>query len=87
MCGIVGITGRLDVAPELVIALFSMQHRGQDAAGVVTLDSGTLRALKGLGQVDAALPAHQIAELKGTTGIGHVRYPTHGGAGLGDTHP
>lgn len=87
MCGVVGLVSAATAAPQLATALFAMQHRGQDAAGMVTNSGGHLRLMKGLGQVAQALDPAQIATLPGTSGIGHVRYPTMGGSGLNETQP
>jgi amidophosphoribosyltransferase len=82
MCGIVGIAGTETVAPALYDALTMLQHRGQDAAGIATLDGQQIRLHKGSGLVRDVFEADQMSALSGNTGIGHVRYPT---AGLDDS--
>lgn len=78
MCGIVGIVGTTSVAPALYDALTILQHRGQDAAGIATLDGPQMKLHKGSGLVrDVFLPEHML-DLSGKVGIGHVRYPTAG---------
>ncbi|MBM4371365.1 MAG: class II glutamine amidotransferase, partial [Deltaproteobacteria bacterium] len=78
MCGILGILGRHDVVGDLVGGLNSIQHRGQDAAGVVTFDE-IFRMKKGLGLVNQVFhDGGCVARLKGSLGIGHVRYSTIG---------
>jgi amidophosphoribosyltransferase len=82
MCGIVGIVGKSAAAPLLYDALTMLQHRGQDAAGIATLNGYQIQLHKGNGLVrDVFEPAH-MAALTGRVGIGHVRYPT---AGLEDS--
>ncbi len=69
------------------MALQAIQHRGQDAAGIGTHDDGFLNIHKDLGMVSAALPPAALKTLIGTSGIGHVRYPTLGGNKRGDAQP
>jgi amidophosphoribosyltransferase len=78
MCGIVGLIGNAPVAPGLVLGLQSIQHRGQDAAGMATLDGRRWHLTKNLGMVSTVLNAERIQEMSGTVGIAHVRYPTAG---------
>ncbi len=77
MCGIVGFTGKYKVINDLILGLTSLQHRGQDAAGIVTFKE-SFRIKKGLGLVNEVFKEKHINRLKGKTGIGHVRYTTHG---------
>ncbi|MCW8127042.1 amidophosphoribosyltransferase [Microbulbifer halophilus] len=81
MCGIVGIVGRSDVNLQLYDALTLLQHRGQDAAGIVTCDRDRLNQQKATGLVRDVFRARHMERLKGNFGIGHVRYPTAGGSG------
>lgn len=78
MCGIVGIFGRAPVAARLYDAMTVLQHRGQDAAGMTTLDQGRMRSARGLGLVKDVFVEESVANLTGHVGIGHVRYPTAG---------
>ncbi|NEZ03360.1 amidophosphoribosyltransferase [Wenzhouxiangella sp. XN201] len=78
MCGIVGIVGRSPVAARLYDAMTILQHRGQDAAGITTLDAGRMRSARGLGLVRDVFSEEDVAALTGPIGIGHVRYPTAG---------
>jgi amidophosphoribosyltransferase len=78
MCGIVGIVGTSPVNQRIYDALTVLQHRGQDAAGIVTSSEGELCARKGSGLVRDVFQQHHMLELKGNVGIGHVRYPTAG---------
>ena len=78
MCGIVGMVGNAPVNQRLYDALTVLQHRGQDAAGIVTSSDGELYVRKGTGLVRDVFQQHHMIELKGNIGIGHVRYPTAG---------
>ncbi|MBI2548634.1 amidophosphoribosyltransferase [Candidatus Woesearchaeota archaeon] len=77
MCGIIGIIGQENVAPELYAGLIMLQHRGQDAAGINTC-TDCFHLEKGLGLVQEVFTERKLKNLKGTMGIGHVRYPTAG---------
>jgi len=87
VCGFVGLIGQDDVAPSIYMALQAIQHRGQDAAGIGTHDDGFLNIHKDVGMVSHALPPSALATLTGTSGIGHVRYPTLGSNSRGDAQP
>lgn len=78
MCGIVGIVGHTPVNQQIYDALTVLQHRGQDAAGIVTYDDGELFMRKQTGLVRDVFQQRHMMQLKGTIGIGHVRYPTAG---------
>ena len=73
MCGVVGIVSKEEVAPSLYEALTVIQHRGQDAAGIATLENGRLHSRKQVGLVRDVFREQHIKELKGQIGIGHVR--------------
>ena len=81
MCGVIGISGLHDVNLRLYDALTILQHRGQDAAGIVTEDGGELHQCKGEGLVRDVFNKSHMMTLKGNVGIGHVRYPTAGSSG------
>ncbi len=78
MCGIVGIVGKSAVGPAIYDALTMLQHRGQDAAGIATLDGLKISLHKDNGLLRDVFQAEHMAELAGNAGIGHVRYPTAG---------
>lgn len=86
MCGIVGIIGEGDVVPEIYDGLVALQHRGQDAAGIMTFDE-MFHIKKGEGLVLDIFDAESISHLRGPLGIGHVRYPTVGCGGITDAQP
>lgn len=78
MCGIAGMIGNQYVVQDLYDALVCLQHRGQDAAGIVTYDGEKFHLRKGEGLVREVFKQHHISYLKGNLGLGHTRYPTAG---------
>ncbi len=78
MCGIVGIVSNSPVNQSLYDALQVLQHRGQDAAGIMTSDNGILHLRKEKGLARDVFDNEHMISLKGKMGIGHVRYPTAG---------
>ena len=88
MCGFIGVYGPegVDVAPELYEGLLSIQHRGQDAAGIITF-TDTFHLKKSGGLVRDIFEAEDMERLKGNLGLGHVRYPTIGEGSEEDAQP
>lgn len=80
MCGLVGVVSRKGVGVCLYDALTVLQHRGQDAAGIMTSDKGKLNLRKDNGLVKDVFHNRHMRRLTGQMGIGHVRYPTAGGS-------
>ena len=78
MCGIVGIVDAGGAAIQLYYSLYALQHRGQDSAGISTFDGLNLHKHKGQGLVADVFSSPVLSGLKGSAGIGHVRYPTTG---------
>ena len=87
MCGIIGIVGKQAVTPAIYDALAILQHRGQDAAGIATLEGHRIHLFKGNGLVRDVFPRSELEKLKGVVGIGHVRYPTAGSDNLDEAQP
>jgi len=88
MCGIVGILNRdFAVNQDLFDALTVLQHRGQDAAGIVTLEGSRFHLHKDNGLARDVIRTRHMRELKGNVGIGHVRYPTAGCASPAEAQP
>jgi len=87
MCGIVGIANSQPVNHQLYDALTVLQHRGQDAAGIVTSDGQKLHLRKGNGLVRDVFHQQHMARLVGHLGIGHVRYPTAGSSSSAEAQP
>jgi len=78
MCGIIGLVGHTPVNQGLYDGLTVLQHRGQDAAGIVTCEDDRMYLRKGNGLVKDVFHTRHMMTLKGNIGIGHVRYPTAG---------
>ena len=87
MCGVVGSVSRYPVNQLLYDALLLLQHRGQDAAGIVTVDNNTLRLRKANGLVKDVFETRHMQRLSGNIGIGHVRYPTAGSSSTAEAQP
>ncbi|NOR19896.1 MAG: amidophosphoribosyltransferase [Xanthomonadales bacterium] len=87
MCGIIGIVGKQAVTPSIYDALTILQHRGQDAAGIATLEGQRIHLYKGNGLVRDVFPSSELQKLQGFVGIGHVRYPTAGSDKLDESQP
>lgn len=87
MCGIVGIVGRSNVNQALYDALTVLQHRGQDAAGIVTCDQDKLFLRKDNGMVRDVFRSRHMRRLQGNMGIAHVRYPTAGSSSSAEAQP
>ena len=88
MCGFIGIYGPdgVDVAGELYEGLLAVQHRGQDAAGMITF-TDAFHVKKGLGLVLEIFNENNMSRLRGNLGVGHVRYPTVGSSRKDDAQP
>ncbi|MFZ5533368.1 MAG: amidophosphoribosyltransferase [Pseudomonadota bacterium] len=87
MCGVVGIVGQAPVNQDLYDALTVLQHRGQDAAGIMTCDGDRLYLRKDNGLVRDIFQAQHMYGLLGDMGIGHTRYPTAGCATAAEAQP
>lgn len=89
MCGIVGIVsvGNASVNQEIYDALTILQHRGQDAAGIVTCENGRFYQRKDNGLVKDVFRTRHMRDLFGKMGIGHVRYPTAGSSSSAEAQP
>ena len=86
MCGIVGIYSQNPVARELYESVVHLQHRGTDAAGIMTYDK-QMHKEKGLGLARDIFTEDNLPLLTGNIGISHNRYPTHGGFSHGEVQP
>ena len=87
MCGVVGIAAHSPVNQMLYDALTMLQHRGQDAAGIVTCQDGRLFLRKENGMVRDVFMTRHVMRLVGNQGIGHVRYPTAGTSSSAEAQP
>ena len=87
MCGVVGIIStHKPVAGELYDSLIHLQHRGQDAAGIMTYNQ-RFHVKKGTGLIRDIFDQQNMARLQGNIGIGHTRYPTVGGFSVEEAQP
>ena len=87
MCGIIGMVGKDEVNQSLYDGLTVLQHRGQDAAGILTCDNGRVYLRKDNGLVRDVFHTRHMRDLRGASGIGHVRYPTAGCASSAEAQP
>ncbi|MGA8543384.1 MAG: amidophosphoribosyltransferase [Thermoplasmata archaeon] len=87
-CGVVGVSlqGK-GAAPYLFRGLRALQHRGQESSGIATTSHGVLHHRKGMGLVHEIFTQEMLDSLRGSTGIGHVRYPTTGSTDLENAQP
>src|SRR5579871_5001542 len=87
MCGISGIVKKTSVNQDIYDSLTVLQHRGQDAAGIMTCHNGKVFLRKGNGLVRDVINADDMFHLQGNMGIGHVRYPTAGSFSAAEAQP
>ena len=88
MCGIIGVAGVSDASRVTYLGLYSLQHRGQESAGVVAVDgAGVARAHRGMGLVSDVFSEQVLADLPGDVAIGHTRYSTAGSSVLANAQP
>lgn len=87
MCGIIGFIGDREAAPLVLNGLRKLEYRGYDSAGMATSVDSHLCIKKGVGQLSEVEQRHQLAELPGRVGIGHVRWATHGKVTVENAHP
>ena len=87
MCGIVGITSDKQVTTSIVNSLRKLEYRGYDSAGIATLNEGYINEIKCEGRVEVLEKNLSKTNLKGTIGIGHVRWATHGKPSSINAHP
>jgi amidophosphoribosyltransferase len=87
MCGVVGIIGTPDAAREAFLGLTTLQHRGQDAAGILTYDTDGFHRVKNIGLVESVFTRENMQQLPGNLAIGHARYATIGKGDLIDVQP
>ncbi len=89
MCGVVGLIGEEKAGEKLYPALFALQHRGQDAAGILSFDfqRGEFQLEKDLGLVSQVFPLERLERLKGSMALGHTRYSTIGTVDKEDLQP
>ena len=86
-CGVFGVWGHPDAAQITYYGLHSLQHRGQEGAGIVVTDGENLNFAKGLGLVTEVFNKGELEKLNGKAAVGHVRYTTAGGGGYENVQP
>ena len=87
MCGIVGFVGKKEASPILVEGLSKLEYRGYDSAGVAVLDDGEIKVRKFKGRLKNLADDLEQSPLKGSMGIGHTRWATHGEPSDINSHP
>src|SRR5439155_17340733 len=87
MCGVFGIHGHDEAANIAYLGMHALQHRGQESAGLVSVDDGKLRRHVAMGLVSDAFNRDTLAKLPGSAAIGHVRYSTAGSSELRNAQP
>lgn len=80
MCGIIGVYSAEEVSRDLFYGLSTLQHRGQESCGIAVADGDTITSHRNMGLVQDSFSEEQLDSMKGTLGIGHVRYSTAGGS-------
>jgi amidophosphoribosyltransferase len=86
-CGVCGVYGHPEAAKLAYLMLYALQHRGQEAAGVVSSDGSVLHVHKGMGLVSDVFSQRELEGLRGTSAIGHVRYSTTGASAERNCQP
>ena len=86
-CGVVGVSGVPGASELAYLAMYALQHRGQESAGIVSIDKGKGRLHKGVGLVADVFTADRLLALPGDTAVGHVRYSTAGGGAARNAQP
>ena len=87
MCGIVGYIGNKKASPILIQGLQRLEYRGYDSAGIATMEDNGVRIMKDKGRVNNLYKLDGIDDLKGTIGIAHTRWATHGKPSKENSHP
>ena len=87
MCGIVGYIGDKKASPILINGLLRLEYRGYDSAGIATIEDKQISVMKNKGRVNNLYELEGINDLKGTTGIAHTRWATHGKPSNENSHP
>ena len=88
MCGVIGVSGIPDAARIAYLGLYALQHRGQESAGIVSVDaSGTARLHRAMGLVSDAFAEATLRDLPGDIAVGHTRYSTAGSTVLANAQP
>jgi amidophosphoribosyltransferase len=87
MCGIFGVSGHTDAAALTHLGLYSLQHRGQESAGIVSVNDGEVHAIRAMGLVSDQFSHEAMQELTGRVAMGHTRYSTAGSSTIENAQP
>ena len=87
MCGIVGYLGKKDSVPIILDGLHRLEYRGYDSAGIAVMEEGEIQFIKNAGKVSDLSRLIDDSVLKGSIGIGHTRWATHGEPNTVNSHP
>ena len=87
MCGIIGYIGEKEAVPLLIEGLKKLEYRGYDSAGICILNNNELSLVKQSGKISELENSQKLKELKGSIGIGHTRWATHGEPNEINAHP
>ena len=87
MCGIIGVLGKSEVSSTIIETLRRLEYRGYDSAGIATLDCDVLTSRRAVGKLSELVSVLDARPIKGTSGIGHTRWATHGSATEENAHP
>ena len=86
-CGVAAVFGHPSAARQIYLALYALQHRGQESAGIATADGTSLSNIKGMGLVSDIFTEDVLRKLQGNLAIGHTRYSTTGDSALLNAQP
>jgi amidophosphoribosyltransferase len=86
-CGVFGVVGPANSSRLVFFGLYALNHRGQESAGLASMDRGGIHVHKGMGLVSQVFDEHDIEQLPGNIAIGHTRYSTAGGSKLAGAQP
>ncbi|MEM6548192.1 MAG: glutamine--fructose-6-phosphate transaminase (isomerizing) [Pseudomonadota bacterium] len=87
MCGIIGVVGQLEAAPRILDALKRLEYRGYDSAGLTTLSNGKPESRRAVGKLSELRNLVAADPVRGSIGMGHTRWATHGAATVQNAHP
>lgn len=87
MCGVFGISGHHEAAALTHLGLYSLQHRGQESAGIVSVEDGNVHAIRAMGLVSDQFSAEKMRTLTGAVAMGHTRYSTAGSSSIENAQP
>lgn len=87
MCGIFGISGHPEAAALTHLGLYSLQHRGQESAGIVAVKDGEVKSIRAMGLVSDQFSADRMRNLVGPVALGHTRYSTAGSSSIENAQP